>query len=343
MNATVTMLRRARARVSRLGTRLASIFGRRVHTAFERVVCALTPAVPSAVPARSCPTRAFKVLLPALAAGLALGALPPAAGAVTSGATRWDTQADGRLVDVGILVDGASAPLYLRPGQWDRHYVEAIAGRNYAITIRNNTGQRVGVLISVDGLNVVSGTRSTLSRNESMYVLGPWERAVISGWRTSLSSVRRFVFVDESRSYAERTGQANGDMGWIRVLAFRELVPQVRLPEFSPYQGRGKEGSAPAPDRAPRGSLDSRKSGEVQSPNSLAPRAESSFPGTGWGDRQHDPVQRTRFTPERYATDQLVIRYEYASGLRALGIFPRRSRLWEREHGELGFAQPPRW
>jgi hypothetical protein len=49
--------------------------------------------------------------------------------------------------------------------------------------------------------------------------------------------------------------------------------------------------------------------------------------------------------PEPVATDQLVFRYEYASGLRALGIEPRssRDRLWERDRGELGFAQPPRW
>jgi len=39
-----------------------------------------------------------------------------------------------------------------------------------------------------------------------------------------------------------------------------------------------------------------------------------------------------------------VFRYEYASGLRALGIRPvrYRDRLWEREHGDLGFALPPR-
>ena len=54
-----------------------------------------------------------------------------------------------------------------------------------------------------------------------MYVLDPYEGAVIRGWRTSLDDVRQFVFVDEERSYAERTGQANGDMGWIRVLSFQ--------------------------------------------------------------------------------------------------------------------------
>ena len=50
------------------------------------------------------------------------------------------------------------------------------------------------------------------------------------------------------------------------------------------------------------------------------------------------------FNPEAQATDHLALRYEYESGLRALGIFPeRRYRLWEREDGRLGFAQPPRW
>ena len=32
-----------------------------------------------------------------------------------------------------------------------------------------------------------------------------------------------------------------------------------------------------------------------------------------------------------------------AAGLRALGIIPGRPRLWNRERGTLGFAQPPRW
>jgi len=134
--------------------------------------------------------------------------------------THWTV--DGQVVDVQVQVDGQTAPLYLRPGTFDRHYFQAFEGRNYSLVLRNTTGRRIGVLIAVDGLNVVNGERSELSRHEPMYVLDPYESAVISGWRSSLDEVRRFVFVDERRSYAERTGQANGDMGWIRVLAFRE-------------------------------------------------------------------------------------------------------------------------
>jgi hypothetical protein len=225
----------------------------------------------------------------------------------------------------------------------------------------------------VDGLNVVNGQRSRLAADEAMYVLDPWERSVIRGWRSSLNDVRRFVFVDEERSYAERTGQANGDMGWIRVLAFNERghawydLPgrikddrgRERENEVLPYDARGERGGADSkaerPDQdgaAPEAQdMDGgrvRPRPQASEPRSLervAPPSAQSVPGTGWGEKRWDPVRRVWFVPERRATDQLVFRYEYASGLRALGIRPRgsRDRVHERERGELGFAQPPRW
>ena len=123
-----------------------------------------------------------------------------------------DTWVDGRLVDVQLRVDGVEAPLFYAPGRFDRHYVQAFAGRNYSVVLKNNTGRRIAVLLAVDGLNVVNGEMSNLRSTEPMYVLGPWEQATIRGWRSSLDEVRKFVFVDERRSYAQRTGQANSDM-----------------------------------------------------------------------------------------------------------------------------------
>ena len=265
------------------------------------------------------------------------------------GASRWDDAVDGNLVDVSVLVSGSSAPLYMRPGVWDRHYFQAFRGRSYALRVRNNTGQRVGVLIAVDGLNVVNGQRSSLDRNEAMYVLDPYESATIKGWRTSLREVRQFTFVDEERSYANRTDQANGDMGWIRVLAFREQRPiawwngpRVKDAPAEPFDG----GRSQSRDEARRDEAPAPAPGTLQksAPQQFhgAPQAETN-PGTGWGDRQWDPVNRTQFLAEWNATDRINLRYEYASGLRALGIFPRRERTWERDRGELGFAPPPRW
>src|SRR5262249_2892599 len=148
-----------------------------------------------------------------------------------NGSNNFELTADGRLVDVQVQVSGlGTVPLYTANGRWDRRYFQAFKGRNYSLVLRNNSDRRIGVLIAVDGLNVISGDRSSLSRDESMYVLDPFESTVIRGWRTSLDHVRQFVFVDEERSYAERTGQANGDMGWIRVLAFREQRPFREAP-----------------------------------------------------------------------------------------------------------------
>jgi hypothetical protein len=43
------------------------------------------------------------------------------------------------------------------------------------------------------------------------------------------------------------------------------------------------------------------------------------------------------------AVDHIVLRYEYERTLIALGIYPDRDRLAQRERGDWRFAQPPRW
>ncbi len=283
-----------------------------------------------------------------------------------------ETWADGRLVDVQLRVDGEAAPLYWAPGRSDRRYVQAFAGRNYSLVLRNNTGRRVAVLLAVDGLNAVNGEITRLQSHEPMYVLGPWEQATIRGWRSSLDEIRRFVFVDERRSYAERTGQSNSDMGWIRVLAFREQQTwwDKRDTDWGRVKGGYRDGgpssSLPAPSEAPQARSDDSRGERApmtqenvpeSRARAMTPEAQDnmargeqenggSFPGTGWGERRTDRVRQVQFTPERAAADRIIFRYEYASGLRALGIFPirndRRDRLNERD-GDLGFAKPPRW
>lgn len=271
--------------------------------------------------------------------------------AKTSFAAPWgnfDTNADGRLVDVRVLVSGRSAPLYTAPGHYDRSYFQAFRGQNYSLLLHNNSNRRVGVLIAVDGLNVISGERSGLSRNEAMYVLDPYEETTINGWRTSLDEVRRFVFVDEEHSYAERTNQANGDLGWIRVLAFREQISpwdQIRKykEESRPYGGGSQPNEGPGLDQAPRANAAPQVAPEMS--KSYADRQDESNPGTGWGDRKSDHVSRTNFRPEANPVDRITLRYEYARGLAQLGIHVRQrgDRTWERDRGELGFAKPPQW
>jgi|CXWL01.1.fsa_nt_gi hypothetical protein len=248
--------------------------------------------------------------------------------------SRWETAFRGNVLTVEVQVDGRAAPLYRTARSDERRYFEAQRGEEYALCIRNQTNRRVGVLISVDGLNVVSGERSPLVSSEPMYVLDPWETAVIRGWRSSLEHVRQFVFVDEERSYASRTGQENGDLGWIRVLAFEEQ------PSVSQFDSPWRRQDAAEADAPRAGMAKPVPQGAPQSLESRRDADSNSFPGTGWGDRRHDPVRTTWFDPQPRTCDHLVLRYEYARGLAELGIFRERAR--ERDRGELGFAQSPR-
>jgi len=285
----------------------------------------------------------------------------------------WGGEGPGNRVSVTIEVEGRRAPLYPAPDA-DRFYLEARAGARYAVSLTNRTRERVGVVLTVDGLNAISGLRD--SGVGRMYVLGPWEETTVRGWRSSMTDVRQFTFVNERASYAARAGKANGRMGWIEVAVFREHRPFVTHPcgrrrscgdrpmdrtmkpegrelgedEDRAARDEGRSDSAEAPsatvhERKRQDEAESRGA-ERYRPAPRAPSAKS-FPGTGWGDRAYDPVTVVEFRAEPAAVERLTLRYEYASALRALGIlpsrYPSRDRLGERERGHLGFARPPAW
>jgi len=276
---------------------------------------------------------------PFLLAGVAL--------ATAAYAHRSVPEAAGSLVAVTVEVDGRPVPLYPAPDGSGRFYVEARKGSRYAVNLANRTGDRVGAVLTVDGLNAISGQRDDgIGR---MYVLDPWEHAAVQGWRTSLQEVRQFTFVDERVSYAARTGQANGKMGWIEVAVYRERRPWVssRLREAP-----AAAAAPPAAEGAARNEAtavgDRAQSAESKdAPAAATPQAARSFPGTGWGPRAQDPVALVRFDPQPDPAERVTLRYEYRSALLALGVVPRvpecPDRLAERERGQLGFAPPPIW
>jgi hypothetical protein len=252
------------------------------------------------------------------------------------------------LVAVSVELDGRRAPLFPAPDGSGRYYVEARKGCRYAVSVANRTAERVGVVLTVDGLNAISGERD--EGRGRMYVLDPWQSTTVRGWRTSLQEVRQFTFVDERASYAARSSKANEKMGWIEVAAYRERRPYVRWaprrerPE-SPEPIESKDGDARG-NTAPA----ERSAHDGAAAAAPAPSAEAqarSYPGTGWGERTHDPVVLVSFDPETEPGERVTLRYEYRPALVALGVLPRsvppRDRLWERDRAEPGFAQPPAW
>jgi len=248
--------------------------------------------------------------------------------------------ASGALVSASVEIDGRPASLYAAPDGSGRFYLEARAGSRYSIALANRSGERVGVVLSVDGLNVISGTRD--AGRGRMYVLDPWQQTTVGGWRTSLEQVRQFTFVDERASYAARVGKANEKMGWIELAVYREratLDAQRRLPEPVPLPAAPEETDS----RANAGRAEG-EGGRAKSSADTAASSARSYPGTGWGHEQRDEVVLVSFQPETRPCETLTLRYEYRPALVALGVLPRalqqRDRLQEREGA---FAPPPPW
>jgi len=291
------------------------------------------------------------IALRIVAAGIALAASTQTAFAWTP-VTRTSSLYQGPL-EVSVKVGAKSTPLYQSADRQDRWYLQAKKGGNYEIRVRNTTGERLAFVIAVDGLNAISGTRTHMGSDEPMYVLDPWQSTTVKGWRKDLGNVSKFVFVDEARSYAARTDQANGDLGWIRVAAFNEFKPIAWGRGGALYRDGGSRERSDAPQAAPsepqakaKDEMSKRQANGMDMDSYGQQPETEAAPGTGWGSNARDKVRRVEFTPERFAVTQVVLRYEYASGLTALGILPYRepNRLWERESGTLGFAQPPtRW
>jgi hypothetical protein len=258
-----------------------------------------------------------------------------------------ETQA--ALVAVSIQIDGRPVSLFPAPDGSGRYYLEARTGSRYAVALANRTGERVGVVLTVDGLNAISGERD--SGRGRMYVLDPWQSTSVQGWRSSLQEVRQFTFVDERRSYAARSAKANEKMGWIEVAVYRE---RRAFAQVQPYPYAEPRRPYPIEEQENRGRAQAPAAPEASSARDTAeaPKRENdakarSYPGTGWGERTHDPVVLVSFDPEAEPRECMTLRYEYRPALVALGVLPPRTpprdRLWQRDHAEPGFAQPPSW
>src|SRR5271157_1742933 len=131
----------------------------------------------------------------------------------------------GNAVEVSVINDnGWALPLY--PVEI-RHnlkkvYAEAFKGDNYRIVVRNKLNRRVGVVIAVDGSNIISGQKSWLKNSERMYIIDANSTNEFSGWRTGQDKINRFYFTDVPDSYAAAFGDESA-MGVIAVVAYPEI------------------------------------------------------------------------------------------------------------------------
>jgi len=240
----------------------------------------------------------------------------------------------GDLVDLTVVDrdTGQALRVWRRDG---RLFVAGRPGARYSLRVTNNTDGRVLLVMSVDGVNILTG--ETAGYDQRGYVFSPYETYDVSGWRKSDTEVAAFNFAPLPQSYAARTGRP-GEVGVIGVAAFRERVvaPVAVAPAYAPRQrpredadSRVEElvvtGQRVAPSAPPPAAAKSAPSGRLASPPAadqvvaMARRTEKL--GTGHGAREWSAVTIVPFErATRYP--QLVRRIEYDSyeNLAAAGV-----------------------
>ena len=242
-------------------------------------------------------------------------------------ACRAAAQAHAPLVDVTVTdrVTGETAPVYSHRGE---RWIAGTPGNRYSITLHNRSPARVLAVLSVDGVNAISG--QTAAWDQAGYVLGPGERAEIRGWRKSEQRIAAFEFTALPDSYAARTGRPE-HVGVIGVALFCEAPPPPTLSQVAPGVA-GARDEAPAPAAEAAGRADS------------AARAASRI-GTGHGRSETSYVQLTRFERAQPNPDRVLsIRYDSRANLIAMGVIASPP-VWRPEPfpGALGFVpDPPR-
>lgn len=235
------------------------------------------------------------------------------------------TFAIGSLVDVDIVDRSQNEllPVYQQRGT---AWVAGRPGSRYAVRLANRSGVRVMVVLSVDGINAVTG--ETAGLGQVGYVLMPGQSTEITGWRKSLTEAAAFYFTALPDSYAARTDRPD-NVGVIGVAVFRE---RQREPELSrrPYDS-AEPGSAQNADRA-RGAAES--SAPPPSPASpSAAKAAGSMReerlGTGHGEREYMPTSPTHFERASERPNEVVrLRYDSRERLLASGVIQPRRAPW---------------
>jgi hypothetical protein len=239
----------------------------------------------------------------------------------------------GRLGNLDLVNrgDGAPLPVYAKDG---RYWAVGTPGQEYAIRFCNSTGGRVLAVMSVDGVNVVSG--DTASPAQSGYVLGAYECTDIQGWRKSLARTAAFYFTELPDSYAARTGRPE-NLGVIGVAVFREKQEPIAWPDISGRianeMRRDAQSAKPEAPAAGGAGADSRARADApardEAGRAMSGAAAGILPapvskiGTGHGRSEHSPVQVVRFERENAAPNEtMAIHYDRFENLVAMGVLP---------------------
>lgn len=251
--------------------------------------------------------------------------------------------------------DGSDFPSFRSGGEV---WIAGSEGQRYNLRLQNHSPERVEVVVTVDGRDVISGRLGDYVKQRG-YVLDPFATLIIEGYRQSLDSVAAFRFADLADSYSAQLGTPV-HVGLIGVAVFRERsLAKPRQQPLAPVTGEpfpGEDAVLPSPAAATAGGkarprAERKGAGRDGEGMSWAAPEPVNQLGTEYGESTFSPVEEVTFKRKhRRKPDQLlVLHYDSMAGLRARGIVdePRREplRTWDRQPRprprDDRFAPPP--
>jgi len=211
----------------------------------------------------------------------------------------------GRIADVTIFDRGAGRPLpvYRHDGRW---YIVGRPGNEYEIRVRNRAGAEILAVVSVDGINAVSG--ETANWHQTGYVLAPHQTLAVKGWRKDLQRVAAFYFTEHANSYAARSGRPQ-NVGVVGVALFRKRGrPEARIEQYPPQgEQRGPLEESPFPDdgdAARQGHGDWRGAAEAAPSEDSKRESDDAAADAMPGNAREDAPRARRPAPESYAAEK---------------------------------------
>jgi hypothetical protein len=214
--------------------------------------------------------------------------------ALLIGAVSANACAVGALADLTVYDRTEGKPLAVH---WHegRAYIAGRPGNEYQLMLRNRSGEEVLAIVSVDGVNAISG--ETADPAQTGYVLDRGRALEIRGWRKSLAQTAAFYFTALPDSYAARTGRSD-NVGVIGVALFRRKPSEPPLSSMSPAAPRSKAKEAAG---------------------ASADQAEAQL-GTGHGRRESSPARYVAFERASAPAEVLTLFYDNYRNLVARGV-----------------------
>ncbi|MBX7144516.1 MAG: hypothetical protein K1X79_08715 [Oligoflexia bacterium] len=213
----------------------------------------------------------------------------------------------GWCFEANIISSGSLGDYGEFGGSSEGSLIQVREGQEYSIVVRNPMPVRVAAAVTVDGLNIIDGKRSTPA-DAQKWIIEPYSSITLRGWQTSDSNLRRFVFTRDSQSYAQWKGRRDHrdyspNLGMIGVAFFwnsseLEMALRPQWPEIGTDEALSAEALKAAPSAG----------------NTDALMRQRERAATGMGHNESNQVTRVNFYYDSgmYSPDEaLIIHYEF--------------------------------